>query len=111
MKDPRMRCHCYFATLVFSTFILATAVEAEPTAPGPRESVEIKAGWRFQIDWRDIGERARWFDAALDRSGWSEVEVPRAWDLFDEALRGYEGIGWYSVILDGSWARRARSST
>ena len=31
--------------------------------------------------------------------------MPRAWDLFDQALRAYEGIGWYSVVLDGSWAR------
>ena len=33
------------------------------------------------------------------------AEVPRAWDTFDESLRGFEGIGWYAVTLDGSWAR------
>ena len=48
--------------------------------------------------------------ALTDPAG-RDVEVPRAWDVLDEALKGYEGIGWYSVVLDGSWARRARSST
>ena len=36
------------------------------------------------------------------------VEVPRAWDTFDESLRGFEGIGWYAVTLDGSWARAGK---
>jgi beta-glucuronidase len=33
------------------------------------------------------------------------VDVPRAWDTFDESLRGFEGVGWYAVALDSSWAR------
>jgi len=103
-----MRYHPFFAILVLSTFSLIAGSEVEASAPGPREAAEIKAGWRFQIDWRDIGERARWYDAGFDRSGWREVEVPRAWDVFDQALWCYEGIGWYSVILDGSWARAGK---
>ncbi len=34
--------------------------------------------------------------------------MPRAWDLFDEAMHGYEGIGWYAVTLDGTWARAGK---
>ena len=63
----------------------------------PRESREIATGWRFQIDTHDLGEKDRWFDPRLDRSAWARVEVPRAWDTFDESLRGFEGIGWYAV--------------
>ncbi len=100
-----MRHHLDFAFLVLSIVGLTTGSDLNASAPASREASEIKAGWRFQVDWRDIGERARWYDAGFDRSGWSEVEVPRAWDLFDQALRAYEGIGWYSVVLDGSWAR------
>src|SRR5689334_5828580 len=73
--------------------------------PGPRAIREIASRWRFQVDVRDVGERERWYDAGFDRSRWRAAEVPRAWDLFDEAMRGYEGIGWYAVTLDGSWAR------
>ena len=87
---------------------LVAASEVETPARGPREATEIKTGWRFQIDSRDIGEREHWYAASFDRSGWKDVEVPRAWDVFDEALKGYEGIGWYSVILDGSWARSGK---
>jgi beta-glucuronidase len=75
---------------------------------GPRESSEITSGWRFQIDPHDLGENERWYAAGFDRSGWTKVEVPRAWDCFDEALRGYEGVGWYAVNLDPSWARAGK---
>jgi beta-galactosidase/beta-glucuronidase len=81
----------------------APMVQAQDS--GPREVREITSGWRFQIDAHDLGEREHWYDPTFDRSGWREAEVPRAWDLFDEAMRGYEGIGWYSMTLDGSWAR------
>jgi beta-galactosidase/beta-glucuronidase len=72
---------------------------------GPRTIREIASGWRFQVDVHDVGEHESWYDAGFDRLSWRAVEVPRAWDLFDEAMRGYEGIGWYAVTLDGSWAR------
>ena len=49
-----------------------------------------------------------WYDAGFDRSSWREAPLPGAWDLLDEAMRGYEGIGWYAVTLDGSWARAGR---
>jgi beta-glucuronidase len=100
-----MRPHPALAIQVLATVSLAAGSEVEAPARGPREESEITAGWRFQLDSRDLGEPERWFAAGFDRSGWNPVEVPRAWDLFDDALRGYEGIGWYSVILDGSWAR------
>jgi len=103
-----MRYHRYLAILVLSSGGLVTGSEVEVPARGPREAPEIRAGWRFQMDSRDIGEREHWFDAGFDRSGWRGVEVPRAWDTFDEALKGYEGVGWYSVILDGSWARAGK---
>jgi beta-glucuronidase len=75
----------------------------------PREIREIASGWRFQVDVRDVGERERWYGAGFDRSRWRAAEVPSAWDLFDEAMRGYEGIGWYAVTLDGSWSRAGRA--
>jgi beta-galactosidase/beta-glucuronidase len=75
---------------------------------GPRAIREIASAWRFQVDVRDVGEREHWYDAGFDRSGWRETKVPSAWDLFDEAMHGYEGIGWYAVTLDGTWARAGK---
>jgi beta-glucuronidase len=72
---------------------------ADASFAGPRSVWEVASDWLFQIDVHDRGEVERWFDLAHDRSGWRAVEVPRAWDTFDESLRGYEGVGWYSVAL------------
>jgi beta-glucuronidase len=78
---------------------------AQPPALQPRGVREITSGWHFQIDVHDIGQPERWFEPGFDRSTWREVTVPGAWNLLDESLRDHEGIGWYSVTLDGSWAR------
>jgi beta-galactosidase/beta-glucuronidase len=103
-----MRYQSVFAILILSTGGLAIGSEADVPAQGPRDATEIRTGWRFQVDPRDLGERDHWFAAAFDRSGWREAEVPRAWDVLDKALWGYEGVGWYSVTLDGSWARAGK---
>ena len=100
-KPRSIRMLCAIGLLLGSPVLAAQST-------GPRELREIAQGWRFQVDVRDVGEHERWYDAGFDRSGWREAEVPRAWDLFDEAMRGYEGIGWYAVTLDGSWARAGK---
>lgn len=73
-----------------------------------RERVTVSSGWRFLIDVMDLGEKEHWYASGFDRAAWAEVAVPRAWDLYDEALWGYEGLGWYAVRLDGSLARPGR---
>src|SRR4051812_44470367 len=99
--------------LAISSLLLVAALAWTDRCPAavnpdraPRESRELSTGWRFQIDTHDLGEKDRWFDPGHDRSAWAQVEVPRAWDTFDESLRGFEGIGWYAVTLGGSWARQ-----
>lgn len=61
--------------------------------------------WRFQIDAADLGEKDGWYQLGYDRSGWSGVTVPRAWDLYETALWGYEGLGWYSLELPAAMAK------
>ena len=70
--------------------------------------MDISDAWRFIIDVDDLGEKERWYDPGHDRSKWASVPAPKAWDLYDEALWGYEGIGWYARTLDGSCARVGR---
>src|SRR5579863_4971265 len=71
-----------------------------------REIVPVSAGWNFQIDVSDLGENEQWYENNFDRSAWAKVSVPKAWDLYDEALWGYEGIGWYAARIDGAQARK-----
>ena len=78
----------------------AVAVPSDQTKtapPGAREVVPVSANWRFQIDVTNLGEnRAMVREGTFDRSAGVQAAVPKAWDLFDEALWGYEGIGWYA---------------
>ena len=99
-----------FSILILSAVILqigGSVTRAQDV--GPRENREIASGWRFQVDVGDVGEHERWYDVGFGRSSWRAAQLPRAWDLLDEAMRGYEGIGWYAVTLDGSWARAGRA--
>ncbi len=57
------------------------------------------------MDVPDLGEKEQWYKADFDRSAWAKVPVPKAWDLYDEALWGYEGIGWYATRIEGGLAR------
>ena len=70
-----------------------------------REGVVLAKDWHFQMDTEEIGEREQWYRGGFDYSAWSKVIVPRAWDLYEEALWGYEGIGWYATTIDHSLAR------
>jgi beta-galactosidase/beta-glucuronidase len=65
-----------------------------------RKTLILSNNWRFQIDIRNTGEDEGWFRDEFDRSGWAEVTVPQAWDCYETALWGYEGIGWYSVEIN-----------
>ncbi len=104
MRNPRT--HTLFLLLAIGLAAGLPAAGAEPAASGPREIVDLSSGWRFQIDAHDQGERERWFDAGFDRAAWRQVEVPRAWDTYDESLRGFEGIGWYHLAVPDSGVRQ-----
>jgi len=69
---------------------------------------ETLANWRFQMDAVDLGEQEQWYRGEFDRLAWATVSVPKAWDLYDEALWGYEGVGWYASTIDGTAARPAK---
>src|SRR5258708_7610693 len=99
------RRHTLLLLLATSFTASLPAAGAEPTAAGAREIVDLSSGWRFQIDAHDQGERERWFDSGYDRAAWRQVEVPRAWDTYDESLRGFEGVGWYHLAIPHSAVR------
>jgi beta-galactosidase/beta-glucuronidase len=99
----RMRAACLCLAAVLSA---AVAGGQTGLAPGAREIVPIPANWRFQIDVTNIGEKEQWHRRDFDRSHWARTVVPKAWDLIDEALWGYEGVGWYSAVIPGTLTRQ-----
>lgn len=70
-----------------------------------RRTTDLNAGWRFQTDVKNIGEKERWQASGFDRSAWGPVRVPGAWDCIQDSLWGFQGVGWYSLEF-GSPARR-----
>jgi beta-galactosidase/beta-glucuronidase len=59
------------------------------------------------MDPTGLGDKEQWDRPDFDRAAWRTVSVPKAWDLYDEALWGYEGVGWYAVSIEGAAARPA----
>jgi beta-glucuronidase len=60
----------------------------------------LSDNWRFQLDIRNIGENKGWYKKDFDRNNWAKVTVPQAWDCYETALWGYEGIGWYAATIN-----------
>ncbi|MCX6620386.1 MAG: beta galactosidase jelly roll domain-containing protein [Acidobacteria bacterium] len=71
-----------------------------------RDRAIISDNWRFQVDIDELGEKEQWHRAGFDTSLWSKVQVPGAWDLYNTALRGFEGVGWYTTTLSPGLAHR-----
>jgi beta-glucuronidase len=73
----------------------------------PRSVQTLPATWKFQLDQDVRGESENWFAPSYDRSGWGSVTVPGAWDVYDAALWGYEGVAWYAVEFPAAWTLTA----
>ena len=43
------------------------------------------------------GRQSVWFDEQYNKSGWLPVTIPGAWDHYNMAYWGYEGVAWYSL--------------
>jgi beta-glucuronidase len=68
-----------------------------PQRNATRDLVDLSGFWQFQLDPKDEGEAARWFDHLPSPR---QIAVPCSWnELFDDA-RDYLGLAWY---LQQTW--------
>ncbi|MFB3789394.1 MAG: glycoside hydrolase family 2 protein [bacterium] len=95
----------FYMGFFFQLAMIISFADGATRSSGFREEVTLAAGWRFQLDATDLGEKERWHGEDFDRSAWAKVDVPKAWDLYNQALWGYEGIGWYTLTIEGKLAR------
>ncbi len=59
-----------------------------------RSVLDLSGFWQFQLDPKEEGEAARWWDALPSPR---TIAVPCSWnDLFDDA-RDYLGLAWYRI--------------
>src|SRR5262245_40644688 len=90
---------------------LVAAAAAGSAEGGPPRSRILSDGWLFQPDPLAVGDVQGWQQPELDRSGWRPVAVPMAWDNYDPVMDGYEGVGWYALVIPaefvapGAWQR------
>jgi beta-glucuronidase len=63
-----------------------------------RKVVELDE-WKFQMDIRDIGEKENWYKESYNKKEWAEVSVPQAWNCYEDAMWQYQGIGWYTKVI------------
>lgn len=100
--------HNYLILIAVSVFIFLSGCQPDDkkgVAPiedlkSPRKIQVLSDAWRFQLDIRDIGEKNGWYKDDFDRKAWAKVTVPQAWDCYETALRGYEGVGWYTETIN-----------
>ena len=95
----------------------AASIRRRPATPPPAASIVVSRARlpRNRSDLRQLAfpdgcqrprEKERWYENEFDRSAWAKASVPKAWDLFDNAVWGYEGIGWYATSLPGALDRK-----
>lgn len=69
--------------------------------PGRPTHVALPPLWKGKTDPEALGRDAKWFDPAVDTTGWSELKVPGAFD--DGQVPGlteaYDGLFWYKVAF------------
>jgi len=95
------------ATVIISLILNTCKINEKPDSKfeagkvkSERKTVILSDNWKFQLDIRNIGENEGWFRDEFDRNDWANVTVPRAWDCYETALWGYEGIGWYTTTIN-----------
>jgi hypothetical protein len=54
-----------------------------------------KDGWRFKMDWRDLGLGANWHLPTTATEDWLEIETEAFW-----GAKGGTGVGWYRRDID-----------
>ena len=54
-------------------------------------------GWKFKLDPERVGKDEKWFALEFDDSGWDDIGIEKAWQLFDY---DYIGVAWYRRTIE-----------
>ena len=87
-------CRYFILIFIFSGFALSS-----PGQNSPRKIEELSNEWKFLIDVQNIGEKEKWFSENSIWNNASKAKVPGAWDLMEEGMWQYEGVGWYQTNI------------
>ena len=81
-----------------------------PQRNATRDLIDLSGFWQFQLDPKDEGEAARWFDRLPTPR---TIAVPCSWnELFDDA-HDYLGTAWYltQTWVPARWKGRGAART
>ena len=79
--------------IILSLIILAMA-HAQAVSQMPPFRLSLDGEWRFTPDPKGVGVTEQWFLDSTDRSSWSPVQVPGAWETYP-GMANYDGWGWF----------------
>lgn len=83
--------------LRFAIFLCAASAFAQT-------SLDLRAGWKFAPDARNVGARQRWMAEDFDDTKWATVDATKPWE--DQGYPDFNGIGWYRkrVQIPADWS-------
>ena len=73
-----------------------------------RIEIDLNGWWRFCVDSLNRGEASGWFEPASDKSYWTLVKVPIAFDNCAPGLDRYSGAGWFAKEINIPESLRGR---
>ncbi|MCK5805527.1 MAG: HEAT repeat domain-containing protein [Lentisphaeria bacterium] len=56
-----------------------------------------KDGWKFHLDPKRSGHRAKWFKPTFEDAKWADIAIEQAWQ---KAGYDYTGVSWYRRTVD-----------
>ena len=56
--------------------------------------------WKFTLDQTEYGLKAGWEKPGYDDSRWSDAQSYTCWENREDAMRDYEGHGWFRAWVE-----------
>jgi len=61
----------------------------------PRVSIDLGGMWAYKLDPDNNGAAQGWYEPALDRSDWGQMQIPKNWYLTE--VGDYFGAAWFAT--------------
>jgi len=74
------------------------AALGRPLPPRPSFDLDVREGWSFATDPKDVGLKERWYAGGAGGAQWRAIRIGLAWE--EQGLEDYRGTGWYRTSVE-----------